>query len=162
MIDFGGRLRAAREARGVSLRQVAASTKISVAALEALERNDISKLPGGIFSRSFVRSYAAEVGMDPDEAMAGFMERFDEEPPPPVPVVQIPEEELAFERRRLRAARVFLVAVAAMLVVAALLVYLVLRSRPATLTPHEASSTRARAAQGLAPATSTPAADRTC
>ena len=58
MTDFGGKLRQAREARGISFRQIAASTKISVAALEALERNDVSKLPGGIFSRSFVRSYA--------------------------------------------------------------------------------------------------------
>ena len=66
MEDFGGKLRQARERRGISLRQIAASTKISAAALEALERNDISRLPGGIFSRAFVRSYAAEVGLDPD------------------------------------------------------------------------------------------------
>jgi cytoskeleton protein RodZ len=80
--DFGGKLRQARERRGVSLRQIAASTKISVAALEALERNDVSKLPGGIFSRAFVRSYAAEVGLDPDETVREFLERFHGEPPP--------------------------------------------------------------------------------
>ena len=62
--DFGSRLRAAREARGVSLRDIAAATKISVLVLEALERNDASRLPGGIFSRAFVRSYAKEVGLD--------------------------------------------------------------------------------------------------
>jgi len=50
----------------VSLRQIANATKISIAALEALERNDISRLPGGIFSRAFVRSYAVEVGLDPE------------------------------------------------------------------------------------------------
>src|SRR3954462_6432211 len=66
MDDFGGKLRQARERRGISLRQIAASTKISIAALEALERNDMSRLPGGIFSRAFVRSYAVEVGLDPD------------------------------------------------------------------------------------------------
>ena len=60
MDDFGGKLRQARERRGISLRQIAASTKISAAALEALESNDISKLPGGIFSRAFVRSYASK------------------------------------------------------------------------------------------------------
>ena len=54
--DFGTRLKHAREERGVSLRQIADSTKISVGFLEALERNDIGRLPGGIFSRSFVRS----------------------------------------------------------------------------------------------------------
>ena len=80
MSDFGGKLRLARERRGVSLRQIAASTKISAAALEALERNDVSKLPGGIFSRAFVRSYAVEVGLDPDETVKEFLARFQEEP----------------------------------------------------------------------------------
>src|SRR5215218_10709633 len=73
---FGGKLRDARERRGVSLRQIANATKISIAALEALERNDLSKLPGGIFSRAFVRSYAIEVGLDPDAAVHEFLERF--------------------------------------------------------------------------------------
>ncbi|MDP9323375.1 MAG: DUF4115 domain-containing protein [Acidobacteriota bacterium] len=76
MSDFGGKLRLARERRGISLRQIAASTKISMAALEALERNDISKLPGGIFSKAFVRSYAVEVGLDPDETAREFLDRF--------------------------------------------------------------------------------------
>jgi cytoskeletal protein RodZ len=76
MSDFGGKLRLAREQRGISLRQIAARTKISLAALEALERNDVSKLPGGIFTRAFVRSYANEVGLDPDETVHEFLERF--------------------------------------------------------------------------------------
>jgi cytoskeletal protein RodZ len=79
--DFGGRLRAARERRGISLRQIANSTKISVAALEALERNDVSRLPGGIFSRAFVRSYAAEVGLDPDETVQEFLAHFPQTAP---------------------------------------------------------------------------------
>ena len=83
MNDFGGKLRQARERRGVSLRQIASSTKISVGALEALERNDVSKLPGGIFSRAFVRSYATEVGLDPDETVREFLERFHGEGPAP-------------------------------------------------------------------------------
>ncbi len=57
--DFGARLRLAREARGVSLADIVATTKIARTALEALERNDIAQLPGGIFTRAFVRSYAA-------------------------------------------------------------------------------------------------------
>ena len=65
--DFGSRMRHTREQRGVSLRQIAQTTKLSVSALEALERNDISRLPGGIFSRAFVRSYAAEIGIDPED-----------------------------------------------------------------------------------------------
>jgi len=74
--DFGSRIRRLREERGVTLRQIADTTKISVGALEALERNDISRLPGGIFSRAFVRSYAAEVGLDPEQTVRDFLLQF--------------------------------------------------------------------------------------
>jgi cytoskeletal protein RodZ len=74
--DFGQKLRDARERRGLSLRQIASATKISVLTLEALERNDIARLPGGIFSRAFVRSYALEVGLDPEETIQQFMGQF--------------------------------------------------------------------------------------
>jgi cytoskeletal protein RodZ len=74
--DFGGRVKRLREERGVSLRQIADATKISVGALEALERNDISRLPGGIFSRAFVRSYATHVGLDPEETVRDFLVQF--------------------------------------------------------------------------------------
>src|SRR5215470_6410239 len=74
--DFGGKLRDARERRGISLRQIANATKISITALEALERNDISRLPGGIFSRAFVRSYAVEVGLDPETMIQEFIAQF--------------------------------------------------------------------------------------
>lgn len=75
-IDFGQKLREARERRGVSLRQIANATKIAVRVLEALERNDVSKLPGGIFGRAFVRSYAVEVGLDPEDTIRDFMAQF--------------------------------------------------------------------------------------
>src|ERR1051325_4558626 len=74
--DFGRTLREARERKGVSLRQIANATKISVTVLEGLERNDISRLPGGIFGRSFVRSYAAEIGLDPEEVIQDFIAQF--------------------------------------------------------------------------------------
>ena len=74
--DFGSRMRHSREQRGISLRQIAEATKISVSQLEALERNDISRLPGGIFSRAFVRSYAVEVGADPEQTVRDFLSQF--------------------------------------------------------------------------------------
>ena len=74
--DFGTRMKRAREERGVSLRQIADATKISVGFLEALERNDISRLPGGIFSRAFVRSYSIEIGVDPEQAVRDFIAQF--------------------------------------------------------------------------------------
>ena len=76
---LGGRLREVRERRGITLRQIANATKISVRSLEALERNDISGLPGGIFSRAFVRAYAVEVGLDPEEMIQEFITQFPDE-----------------------------------------------------------------------------------
>ena len=73
LTDFGERLRRARESRGISLRQVANVTRITVRALEAVERNDLSRLPGGIFTRAFVRAYAAEVGLDPELTLREFL-----------------------------------------------------------------------------------------
>ena len=77
--DFGSRMRHIREARGVSLRQIAHTTKLSVSALEALERNDTSRLPGGIFTRAFVRSYALEIGADPEQTVRDFLVQFPHE-----------------------------------------------------------------------------------
>jgi cytoskeletal protein RodZ len=74
--DFGARMRRLREERGISLRQIADTTKISKGSLEALERNDISRLPGGIFSRAFVRSYAIEIGLDPEQTVREFLVQF--------------------------------------------------------------------------------------
>ena len=71
--NVGGRLREAREARNMELRDIAASTKISIGALEALEQNDFDPLPGGIFTRAFVRAYASEVGLDPEQTTRDFM-----------------------------------------------------------------------------------------
>ena len=83
--DVGARLRAARESTQMSLREIATTTKISVSALEALEENDVARLPGGIFTRAFVRSYAAEVGLDPEQTMRDF-------------VAQVPAEAIDEER----------------------------------------------------------------
>jgi cytoskeletal protein RodZ len=131
MSDFGGSLRQAREARGISLRQIAATTKISVGALEALERNDVSKLPGGIFSRAFVRSYAAEVGLDPERTVREFLDRFDIEPSPEPQVhVAFSEVEQSLEQRR-RMAVLAVQAVLVLVVVAGLVTYFVIKSRAA-------------------------------
>lgn len=77
--DFGACLRERRQEAGISLRQISAVTKISVSTLEALENNDMSGLPGGIFSRAVVRSYASEVGFDPEDTLHVFLEKFPSE-----------------------------------------------------------------------------------
>jgi cytoskeletal protein RodZ len=133
MQEFGEKLRQARERRGISLRQISAKTKISVAALEALERNDISKLPGGIFSRAFVRSYAIEVGLAPDATVDEFIERFNQETPPTAASVaaSVPDIERVFEDRRRRATRALIIAAIAVPVIVGVVVYLYFRGRAA-------------------------------
>jgi cytoskeletal protein RodZ len=152
MDDFGGKLRQARERRGISLRQIAASTKISAAALEALERNDISKLPGGIFSRAFVRSYASEVGLDPDETVKEFLDRFNQEPPPTAEAVAavVPEAEAEFEHKQRRAAMAVKIALIGLPVLLVIL-YFALRARTA-------AQGRPDAQPAAAPVNTTPAA----
>src|SRR4051812_31552351 len=81
---FGPRLRQERERRQISLTSIAANTKISKSLLEGLERDDVSRWPSGIFRRSFIRSYAAAIGLDPDDVMKEFAERFPDSSDAPV------------------------------------------------------------------------------
>ena len=74
--DFGAKLRQARVKRGVSLEEIANASKISIAVLEELERNDISRLPQGVLGRGFIRSYATQVGLEPEPTVAEFVARF--------------------------------------------------------------------------------------
>jgi transcriptional regulator with XRE-family HTH domain len=74
--SFGLRLRAERERRRITLESIAANTKISIGLLRALERDDVSRWPGGIFRRSFVRAYAEAIGLDADETVAEFTQQF--------------------------------------------------------------------------------------
>ena len=76
MSDLGNRLKQARQDKGVSLTDIAIATKIAVPTLEALERSDFGRLPGGIFARAFVRAYAAAVGLEPESAVAEFLAEY--------------------------------------------------------------------------------------
>ncbi len=60
-------LAAIRRNRGISLRQIAESTKIGIRALEAIEQGEFRKLPGGIYTTSYIRQYARAI--DYDEAV---------------------------------------------------------------------------------------------
>ena len=73
MASFGENLRRERELRGVSLREIADDTKISIRFLQALEQDRVDVLPGGLFRRTFVRQYARHVGLDPERVVAEFI-----------------------------------------------------------------------------------------
>jgi len=141
--DFGSKLREARERRGVTLRQIANTTKISFGQLESLEKNDISKLPGGIFSRAFVRSYALEVGLDPEATIQDFIAQF---PHDSVtighPASERVEDNEALESDR-RMAGTFLWLLVVSIPVAAAVLYFSMAERRATPPPAAAASARA-------------------
>jgi hypothetical protein len=71
-LDPAARLRIAREAKGLSARQVAEATKLSVRAIESLERDCLRELPEGIYRRSIVKAVAREVGLNPDQILNEF------------------------------------------------------------------------------------------
>src|SRR5206468_14238 len=63
-------LAAIRRNRGISLEQIAASTKIGIRSLEAIERGDFQKLPGGIYTTSYIRQYARAIDYDEEAILA--------------------------------------------------------------------------------------------
>ena len=97
MDRFGATLRQAREARKLSLEDVALATKIGVRFLKALEDEDFAKLPGGVFNKSFARAYARELGLNEEEAVAGYLKASGSETAPEPKL-----EELAAARQRER------------------------------------------------------------
>ena len=148
--DFGAHLRRARERRGISLRQIAVATKISMNALEALERNDAARLPGGIFSRAFVRSYAVEVGLDPEQTVREFLARFPNDTTQSTGSSSSPDDEEAFEnRQRVMSTTLWLIMVS--IPIAALLIYFSLTAEDSSSPPPQAGVTEAGTMGGPAP-----------
>ena len=72
--SFGARLRQRREERQIALSSIADDTKIKLTLLEALERDDVSHWPSGIFRRAYIKAYAHMIGLDPDEVVREFLE----------------------------------------------------------------------------------------
>jgi transcriptional regulator with XRE-family HTH domain len=77
--SFGAELRRERELRGIPLREIAEATKVNLRFLEALERDDFSGLPGGLFTRGFIRAYAHHIGADPDRLVNAYLYQVNQE-----------------------------------------------------------------------------------
>jgi len=78
--SIGEELRDARIARGLTIEQVSASTKISQRIVRAIEADDVQHVPGGVFIRSFLRMYAREVNLNPEDIVNRFRAQFDPTP----------------------------------------------------------------------------------
>ena len=69
---LGEKLRQARQERGISISEVAEQTRISTIYLESIESDNYKPLPGGIFNKGFVKSYAKFIGIDEHEALQDY------------------------------------------------------------------------------------------
>jgi cytoskeletal protein RodZ len=157
MEPLGTRLKRAREERGVSLRQISEVTKISVSALEAIERNDFRRLPGGIFSRSFLRAYASEVGLDPDATIREFANEMGKREPGrarPVARADVTPDDLLFLERQRRAASILRTSVIVLLIVVIAVALWFLR--PDSWWPRATEPPPATAAPAVRPTSSGP------
>lgn len=73
---FCARLKSARERKGVSLEEIAASTKISRSLLRGLEQNDLSRWPQGLYRRAYLRDYLRAIGLHEESTVAEFVRLF--------------------------------------------------------------------------------------
>lgn len=80
MGKFGDKLRRERELRGVTLDEIAEATKIGTRSLRALEEERFDQLPGGIFNKGFVRSYARFLGLNEEQAVSDYMAAQSDQP----------------------------------------------------------------------------------
>jgi len=71
--EFGEKFRKEREKKNFSLDDVAGVTKIGVRMLRAIEEEDFDRLPGGVFNKGFIRTYAKHLGMNDEKAVADYL-----------------------------------------------------------------------------------------
>ncbi len=73
MGSFGNKFRKARESKKLSFDDVSNVTKIGSRMLKAIEDEDFDQLPGGVFNKGFIRAYAKQLGLDPEEAITDYL-----------------------------------------------------------------------------------------
>jgi len=115
MAEIGRELRQAREGAGRSLEEISGATMISPRHLRALELEDWTAFPGEVYLRGALRKYAAEVGLDPRQAVAWYEAtktgRLEEEQAVQALIKPTPDKRrvVRVTARRLRKGRLFLV-----------------------------------------------------
>ena len=72
--DFGSYLKSERELRGVPLEEISTSTKIPIRFLQAMEENQFDNLPGQVFIKGYIRSFAKVIGSDENEMLSAYNE----------------------------------------------------------------------------------------
>lgn len=89
MESLGRYLRRERELRQISLEEIAQTTRIPLRMLQYIEQDQLDLLPGDVFARGFLKSYARSVGIPVDEVLARYGQRESEVESAPAPVAAI-------------------------------------------------------------------------
>ena len=143
MPNFGANFKKARESKGIPLDRISGETRISTRFLQAIENEDFQLLPGGIFNRGFIRTYAECLGLDPEQAIADY-EKLAEVGEPSQPVVA------ASAPARKTNQQLYPVAIGALIL---LIVIFYIVTRDSGTTPETASLPTAPISQSATPAT---------
>jgi cytoskeleton protein RodZ len=153
MTSLGQELKKEREARNISLDEMASSTKIVGRYLVALEEDRLDTMPGGFFVKGIIRSYARYLGLDENAILEKYREAgFLEEPPASQFKEESPEAAPGGQSR----AALWVVVAAAIVVLIVALIFLLKPRRP---SPGAAPTQAARALSQARPSTS-PAAQK--
>ena len=83
MSSVGTYLRELRQRRGVSLQEIARTTRVAQRYLESIEADAFEALPSPVFTRGFIRAYCQALSEPPDEALAAYERREPDAPAPP-------------------------------------------------------------------------------
>ncbi|MCZ7682767.1 MAG: helix-turn-helix domain-containing protein [Sandaracinaceae bacterium] len=89
MESLGHYLRSERELRQLSLEEIAQTTRIPLRMLQHIEADQLDRLPGEVFTRGFLKSYARSVGLSADEVLARYGERQSRPEAAPAPITAI-------------------------------------------------------------------------
>ncbi|MCH8312415.1 MAG: helix-turn-helix domain-containing protein [Nitrospinae bacterium] len=100
--NFGLYLKNERELRGVALKEIAQSTKIHIRFLEALENNDFDNMPGEVFVKGFIRSYARVIGFDSEEMVNAYDESVGRDRREEFEKVQVIKEEIQARKKTVK------------------------------------------------------------
>jgi cytoskeletal protein RodZ len=140
--SIGNFLKHEREVRHISLGELSQVTRIPLRQLELLEEDRFDDLPGEVFARGFIKSYARAVGVDEAPLLARFDRgRTVSEPPAPITAVTSPERGRRFG---------IALALVILLILFTLALSIVLRPRHRD-TPIELSYDRCEPCQVLPP-----------
>jgi cytoskeletal protein RodZ len=146
MKEFGASFRKARESRNVSINEIAEETRISSRFLTAIENEQFELLPGGHFNRAFIRTYAEQLGLDPNETVAAYEKIF--HPVEEEPAQQEPER----GRGPTTKIPVYYVAVAGLLILVVVFYFATRHQEPSVVTESAPATEAAPPKPAAAPA----------